>query len=119
MIEMVMREEYVVNLGGLDACSRQLPSSSRSTIEQQLFVTDLHYIRRPESIRKWCGTPTTDNRNFGCQRLLCAHAVSTNFSGVRHQIGSGGRLQQASRSGSVVCYCGHSDQKCVLYLGLK
>ena len=38
---MVMREEYVVDLGGINACSRQLPSNSRSAIEQQLFVTDL------------------------------------------------------------------------------
>jgi len=41
VIEMVMREEYVVDLGGINACSRQLPSNSRSAIEQQLFVTDL------------------------------------------------------------------------------
>jgi hypothetical protein len=41
VIEMVMREEYVVDLGGINDCSRQLPSSSRSAIEQQLFVTDL------------------------------------------------------------------------------
>src|SRR5690606_28526583 len=81
VIEVVVREEEMVDLGGEQTALHELVCGGWTTVEHDEIVARVHHVGAPESLGSRCGGP-------GSQDVYFDHAFSLSFSLVEVRIRS-------------------------------
>ena len=67
VIEVVVGEKDVIDLGGRNTGSGKFPGGGWPAVEQQLLVADLHHVGRTKAVGEWRWRAAPDDSDFKCK----------------------------------------------------